>query len=266
MKKFLGYNMVVLYVVAMLPQAQAAVPNISDDVWHSIENSEAYQNFPKSRASSVSFDAHVTSNGTGTFKGKRESDESFSMKSTPVGDRCSKVQRSDVPNFDTYKCGGHWSTSGGTSFYLTKAELKGSLFPMKVGAEMRFQSESVTNAGDKKIISKASSVCKVSSRDNAHDLNPLLSGTAWKVYCDSQWSSLNNTKGANGLTDYYLENIGVFLSQIGVMNSIDTIESHDTEVIYMLPSAGSTSKFIVKGEYGSIITKSYDSYNWTVDK
>lgn len=46
----------------------------------------------------------------------------------------------------------------------------------------------------------------------AHELHPRLEGVAWKVQCQS---SHNGKEIRSGLFDYYLEELGVWLSDIG---------------------------------------------------
>ncbi len=62
--------------------------------------------------------------------------------------------------------------------------------------------------------------CSVVGKSPAQDIHPDLKGTAWILSCDmsvkfvdASQASLNST-GVSG--DYYLEDLGLFLSDIGV--------------------------------------------------
>lgn len=274
MNKNFVFNIVALCMFASFTQVEAAVPYISDEVWRTISNSDAYRNFPKPRATAVSFQAHNVSSGK---HGGGEYDELTSIVSTPE-EGCLKQDRSTVlaapPNltiFTSYTCLGYILTSYDKFRKLKNVDITGSLFPMDIGAAMSFQAtseivfENVINNTKIVQIQLDSTQCKVMSQGEARELDSRLTGVAWQVLCDSQ----SNTSQGNGIsrqTDYFLEDIGVFLSQIGVPDFITSDGSYGVEVRYVLPTAGSISKIQGAPNSGFVITTRYSNYEWEVTK
>lgn len=239
---------------------------ISEDIWKIIEASEAYRNLPQPRGIKVVFQGKQEREYTGSKSRSLPNPGAKTISTTrvitPVGEKCTMMLYDSVaegtPNIasGTYYCGSIWlgSASGGKPGMIISSidELKGSLFPMRVGARQttRYQ---MAYLADRKYDSTRASDCAVVGRQAAQELDPRLKGTAWKVHCKSSYSS-NNSNKETETDDYYLEDLAVMLSFIG---------AHDTsKKAHVLPSAGTQTVIESEGDYGSRNITSYASYNW----
>lgn len=248
------------------PQIPLAV---SEDIWKIIEASEAYRNQPKQRPIRVSYNDSTQMVTTAAASAPpRITTYSHTRERLPLGDRCAVVKgtlslsgRPKPMEFENYDCG-FFITLGGTTdgkpqrLIKSLDELKGSLFPMRIGARISIRLQTA-NVSDSKYDATNASSCEVVSKGEAHDLDSRLAGTAWKVHCQNSYSlRLDNKTKTTESDDYHLENLGVMLSNIGVIDH--------SKGKAVLPSAGTQTVMIGEGENGYRRTTTYTSYNWTV--
>ena len=241
---------------------------ISEDVWKIIEASEAYRNLPRPRAAKVVYRGTIESEPTGSKVRSLPKSAPFTMDSsaeiTAVGDRCTMTQSLTATgitsnSYNSYACGfislGSTSNGNPTQFVESIDELKGSLFPMRIGARLTMRSL-LANVLDRKNDAKQSLDCEVISQLAAREVDPSLAGTAWKVRCKTSYiANVVNTTGEND--DYYLEDLGTMLSTIGKLDGL--------RKTYVLPTPGTETQMTVGGDFGSRYTTTYASYDVTVD-
>lgn len=247
---------------------------VSEDIWRTIEASEAYRNAPRPRAYRLSYQTSDQMEYTGaknSFLDKpAPTAKSVSTEASSLGDKC-WVQQSRTffsstgqnISSNNYICGGFLSlgTTDGiktTAYIKALDELKGSLFPMRVGNRLSVRSRQVFTA-DRRFDSTTTTSCQVIGHEPAGGLDPALKGEAWKIHCRNSVSSdYNNTPSVFEADDYYLENLGVMLSAIGQLNF--------REKKFFLPQAGSQNVMAVQGDYASRTTMTYTSYDWSVEQ
>ncbi|MDZ4255847.1 MAG: tetratricopeptide repeat protein [Sulfuritalea sp.] len=243
-----------------------AIPlGISEEVWKIIEASEAYRKLPQPRTSKVVFQGKGETEYTGSKSKSLPNPGAKSTSTTrvtvPVGDKCTVTVtntatdgKSDGVN-ESYYCGFIWlgfASGGKPTLVIRKIdELKGSLFPMRVGARLTKRYQTAYLA-DRKYDSTNTVDCTVVGRLAAQELDSRLAGAAWKVHCKSSYNA-SNLKETD---DYYVEDLGVMLSTIG---AYDTSRN-----AHVLPSPGSRTLIEAEGDYGSRNITSYASYNWDV--
>lgn len=245
---------------------------VSEDIWRTIEASEAYRNAPRSRAYKVSYQANDQSAYTGPKSSSLPSPPASStratLEATVLGNKCALQQRNTFlstlgKNFASgnYVCGGFLplgATQDGNPYMFIKSldELKGSLLPMRIGNQMtlRYQIALMSN---RQFEMTTSSSCQVMGQGAARELHPQLTGTAWKVRCQNIVSSNNGTKPIESeIDDYYLEDLGLRLSAIGQSNYL--------EKKIILPQPGDQTVRVTTGDYGARTTTTYTSYDWSV--
>lgn len=238
---------------------------ISEDLWKIIEASEAYRNLPQPRAIKVVFQGKQETEYTGakikSLPNPGAKTISTTRVITPVGDKCTMILTNSVTDgkpdgaSGSYYCGSIWlgSTSGGKPGMIISSidELKGSLFPMRVGARQtaRYQ---MAYLADRQYDSTHAADCAVVGRLAAQELDPRLTGAAWKVRCKSSY----NASAERETDDYYLEDLAVMLGAIGAYDS--------SKKTHVLPSAGTQTLIEAEGDYGSRNITAYASYNWEV--
>lgn len=246
---------------------------ISEDIWRTIEASEAYRNIPKSRSIKTSSNQTNQTEYTGPkFAANRppsSSKYSVTRERIPLGERCAMTKgifnfegRPKPTESEEYFCGsirlGRTSDGKPQTQIKSLDELRGSLFPMRIGAKttIRYQN---TYVSDSKYDSTNASSCEVMSKGPANELDARLAGTAWKVHCQSSYSlSLDNKTKTSETDDFYLEDLGVMLSSIG---SFDASKGKA-----MLPSPGLQTTITSDGDYGTRTTSTYLSHEWAVGK
>lgn len=253
------------------PQIPVAV---GEDIWKTIEASEAYRNLPRPKAIKVSYNTSAQMEYTGAknrfiLSTPAPTTQSWSREVQPIGDRCSVHKmvwsgadgKSYGAGGGSYVCGfvSLGSMADGKMNGYTKSidELKGSLFPMRTGAKLSLR---VQNAyvPDRKFDSSHSSACEVMEQVPARSVHPRLSGAAWRIHCQGSYvSNYNNTVTATETDDYYLEDLGVMVSAIGVLNM--------EEKKFVIPQPGHKTVMVAEGDYGSRTTTTYASFNWSVD-
>jgi len=250
------------------PQIPLAV---SEDIWKIIEASEAYRNTPRQRTTRVSYNSSSQTVKTGA---KNASDPPSSYRFSQItekvalGDRCTLMKQNGTsdgksnPEVLYYNCGFirlGYTRDGKTNLIKTLDELTGSLFPMRIGARSSMRTQT-TNLWDSKYVYTSASSCEVVSQRPARELDSRLAGAAWKVHCQTSFSSSsdNRTK-ASEYDDDYLEDLGIRLSDIGAFDAID-----ETTSKVVLPTQGSQTTYMSGGEYASRTTTTFQSYDWTV--
>lgn len=243
---------------------------VSEDIWKTIEASEAYRNTPRLRtfklSSQFSSQTEFTGRKSSSLPRPAAVSANMSREVTSLGDKCSVLRtntRQSGADYvsDNYICGGFLSlgsTINGqlAGFIKSIDELKGRLFPMRVGNQMllRYQSAFVSN---RNFDSTITSSCQVISREPASEVNPRLTGNAWKIHCQGSYTSNNDNKTISTETDdYYLEDIGLKVSSLGQLNL--------QEKKFVLPQPGYQTFIIAEGDYGSRTTTTYTSYDWSV--
>lgn len=236
---------------------------ISEDIWQIIEASEAYRNIPQPRAIKVvsrsKQDTEYTGSKMKSLPNPATKTISTTRVITPVGDKCTMTVTNTVTDGkpddagQSYLCGYIWlgliSAGKPMSIVSSIDELEGSLFPMRIGARqtMRYKTAFVA---DRKYDSTHAADCTVTGRLAAQEVDPRLTGTAWKVHCKSSYNSGNETE----TDDYYLEDLAAMLSSIGAYDT--------SKKASVLPSAGTQTLIEAEGDYGSRNITNYASYNW----
>jgi hypothetical protein len=246
---------------------------VSEDIWRTIEASEAYRNSPRPRTYKISYQASDQGEHTGSKNSFLPKPAAFSKSAnivtTSLGDKCfvqksinflSVIGKSQAS--DSYICGGFLSlgsTDGDktTIFIKSLDELKGSLFPMRIGNQMSIRYQ-FAYVADRRFDSTMASSCQVISQGPASELDPALKGTAWKIRCQGSYTSdFDNKSTVSEIDDYYLEDLGLNLSAIGQLNF--------REKKFILPKPGDQTVLVAEGDYGSRTTTTYTSYDWSVD-
>jgi len=255
-----------------LVPARPQIPvSVSEDVWRTIEASEAYRNAPRSRMFRVSFNSNDQFKYDDPSKNGFSQTKQSSSTTEPLSDRCSirkgklkSITHSSTGNdnestaeTESYDCGFILlgSTAGGKTNAFIKSidELKGSLFPMHVGARMLISFQ-FAYVPDKNFDSTQTESSEVVSQGSARELNSRLAGTAWKIHRKNTYTSnFDNKTKVTETDDYYLEDLGVMLSRIGVIDSQS----------YVLAQPGTVTNR--KFDNFSVAT-TYTSYDWSVNE
>lgn len=247
---------------------------VSEEVWRTLEASEAYRNapLPRTRAYRVDYETRVQREYTGAknsaLKKPAPTTQSGSAEESSLGDKCWLQQtgtplgiQGKVVLTNNYVCGSVslGTTDGVTTTGYIKAldELKGSLFPMRVGNQLSVRSRQAYLA-DRKFDSTVVSLCQVTGHEPAEKLDPALKGEAWKIHCRNGVSTDNApTPTVYEGDDYYLEDLGVMLSAIGRLNF--------NEKKFFLPHPGAQSVMDTQGDYASHTTTTYTRYDWSAE-
>ena len=241
---------------------------VSETVWKTLESSEAYRNLPRPRPIKVT--SHSTSqlqytgSKSRTLATPKPTDSSEKKEFMPLGDKCYAMNNtysySDLATSTSYLCGnvlnlGFTTKSGSNGVIESIDELKGSLFPMQIGAQqsVRYKLANTKNHTYDMVMTSA---CRVTDRGLAKDLHPKLTGVAWKVQCQGS-NEMSGKTYPHISDDYFIEDLSIFLSAIGQMK-----DNLDKKMV--IPVPGSSTVIEAKGEYGSRNTKVYSSYDWTV--
>jgi len=233
---------------------------LSEEIWRKLETSEAYLNAPKPRGYKVRYKGTVHTEFTGSksssLRTPKDRQIESIVESTPIGDRCSAVSNSQT-NMTVFVCA-EIIPLGSNNYNVQKIdELKGSLFPMRIGAKYSLRQQSGDTTKKLGGMSRNSS-CEVTNVVQAKEVDTSLSGKAWKIHCKTEMDFANMKTILTETDDYYFEDLGLFLSQIGQLDS----STHK----FILPKPGSQTAIVTDGEYGSRVTTTYTSYDWSVEK
>lgn len=246
---------------------------ISEEIWRTIEASEAYRNAPRPRTYKVSYETRDQMEFTGAknafLKKPAPITKSASTEASSLGDKCWVQQgrtflssTGQTISSNNFICGGFVSlgmTDGVKTTAYIKAldELKGSLFPMRVGNQLSVRSRQAYMA-DRRFDSTIATSCQVTGHEPAGGLDPGLKGEAWKIHCrNSVASDYSPTPRIFEADDYYLEDLGVMLSAIGQLNF--------REKRFFLPQTGSQNVMDTQGDYASRTSTTYTRYDWSVE-
>ncbi|GAW66377.1 hypothetical protein GPEL0_01r1713 [Geoanaerobacter pelophilus] len=251
------------------PQTPFAV---SESVWRAIETSEGYRNTPRSKPLTISYQTkdqiEFTGSKSSTLPTPAATGKSVTKELTPIGGKCSVLrarynysQNNMQTSMDIYLCGSvplGTEMNGKTATVTKSVELQGSLFPLRIGAE---QSERVESAyiADSKYDSTVLTKWRVVGKNMAHELNPKLTGAAWalKYEMNIRMPGANMNK-TTVMEDYYLEDLGIFLSAVGEVDM--------SKMKSVLPTSGSQTAIVAEGEYGSRTTSTYQNYELVTGK
>jgi hypothetical protein len=246
---------------------------VSEEIWRTLEASEAYRNAPRPRTYRVNYQTSNQMEFTGaknsTLKKPAPTAKSTSTEGSSLGEKCWLQQTRTSPtgagqttSSNNYICGGFVSlgmTDGVKTTAYIKAldELKGSLFPLRVGNQLSVRSRQAYMA-DRRFDSTIATACQVTGHEPAGGLDPVLKGEAWKIHCRNSVSSdYAPTPSVYEADDYYLEDLGVMLSAIGQLSF--------REKKFFLPQTGSQNVMDLQGDYASRTTTTYTSYDWSVE-
>lgn len=245
---------------------------VSEDIWQAIEASDAYRNSPRPRTYKVSYQTieqmEYTGSKNSSLPSRAATQKSVVVDASSLSDKClvkkgSSYLSSTRKNHETsgYVCGGDLylgDTGDGkaTSFIKSLDELKGSLFPMRIGNQISLRYQ-LAHVSDRRFDSTTALSCQVISQGSASELNARLKGVAWKIRCQNSYTSNYDGKSTiSEMDDYYLEDLGLRLSAIGQFNSL--------EKRFVLPQPGDKSVLVTEGDYGSRTTTTYTGYDWSV--
>lgn len=246
---------------------------INEDIWMAIEGSEAYRNQPKSRVVKVAYRSSIQFEYTGSdfasVPRQAPQQRDSTSESAPLGDRCSTTLANRTDNGirdkgrKSFQCGliSLGSTFDGKTEAVIKSldELKGSLFPMRIGNRLSIRYQ-MTYQADRGFDSSMASTCDVVSQGPAREVDARLTGTAWRVHCQGSFTFNRDGKvQSNDSTTYYFEDLGAWLSDIG---------SYDiSKKAFFLPTPGSTIVFNQPDpKSGMNMITTYASFDWSVDK
>lgn len=240
--------------------------DLGEDVWHAVETSPAYLNWPRQKTVKVSYQGskhmEYTGSKSSSLTPPPDSRKDGIVEWNPLSDKCAKVRtKNEFMDIQAYICGaflalGSMSKEGkNDSFTKSVDEISGSLFPMRIGAKMslRYQNAYVPN---RQYDSISGYSCEVAGQEPARELHTRLTGTAWRVHCQQSMFMNGKTTFSSERDDYYLEDLGVFMSQVGQLDM--------SRKRFVLPVPGSQTVIVAEGDYGSRSTTTYDSYDWSV--
>jgi len=227
---------------------------LSEDIWRTIEASEAYRNFPRPPVVEVNYKASAKQGWLG---------EAFIWRLTqeriPLGDKCFVERANRFSSLHhTVMCGtfdlGSMDNNG-TVLSLKSLDIQGSLFPMRVGAEQSVRKATSSSSGTKfdKIELKKQRVIR---KGLAHDIDPTLTGVAWTISTEASSqmpdSDYDEHKKVHTTVteDYFIEDLGVFLSDIAKIYD-------SSKKKYVLPKPGSQVEAYT-------FTLTFESYDWKV--
>jgi hypothetical protein len=259
----------VALAAGLIPPRPQIPLEISEDIWQIIEVSEAYRNLPRQSLTKIGYQksdqVEYTGSKYASLPRPKATKTEATQVSTPLGDKCA-VTRIDSTEDGirsngrvSYFCGVYLgSTLDGKSEQFIKSidELKGSLFPIRIGnrTSVRYRIAYMPNP---EFDSTYASSCEVTGQRLAGEVDPRLTGGAWKVRCLGS-NNINGKTYKNEFDDYYLEDLGILLSAIGVSD----------QRTFVLPKAGSQTLFKYDDEPESSFTKTttYGRYDWSVGK
>ncbi len=250
-----------------VPPRPSILNPVSEEIWRLIEDSDAYRNHPKPKPIRIISNETVQTEHTGAAtKGLPNAGPKTVVKIVtikPISDRCVSRRIDDgsaASTVEAFSCGIipiGITLRGQPGSTLVELDLKGSLFPMRVGATSFISERNVAEyVKGRKSEMSSSTKCEVIGKESAKELDPQLSGSAWKIHCSKDFNIHNITQVSRQSNDYYLEELGVMLSDIG---QLDTPSNR-----YVLPTPGSKTVRVTEGEYGSRITTTFSSYEWKV--
>lgn len=257
---------------ARLPPRPQLPFAIDEALWRTLESSEMYRNTPTPQAlriRSVYEDSTVyTGSKTQALAPRQPYTITKETVYAPLSEKCQvaktaiiSARKNAAPlSIANYTCGGVGLGSGvgGQLSPLSGlGPLSGSLYPPRIGAKQRIQSE--MRSGSNRELLRTTSQCEITGRMEARQLHARLTGTAWVVQCHNELTGIGGADGKpiiSDFEDYLLEDLGVLLSAIGQPNM--------AEKRMFIPAPGSQSVLMTDGDYGARITSTYSSHDWAV--
>lgn len=242
------------------PRPNLPIP-LPDDIWRTIETSEAWLNLPKVRAYSVTSQSsqqiEYTGSKSATLPRPAATTENNNKQGQPIGERCLQIKDKSGTHF---QCGmlslGYMHDGKLLTKFKKIDELNGSLFPPRVGAKMSLKYQ-LAYVPDAKFDSSSSLNCEVLAQIPGSSVDSRLPGQVWHFQCNSVYMSGHDNKPINNVfNDYFIEDWGIMLSHIGVYDGVNKK--------MILPSPGSQTVLVAEGEYGSRITNTYRQHEWSL--
>lgn len=211
--------------------------NVSEEVWHAIEQSDYYKNSPEVRGLEVSYrevktqdlgrmvqtqtsnvvkqTSPLASASPALIEHTSRADITTSNNTLPNPLRTNTGTRTFlVGNFLTL---GALDNKGNVLSQIQRIhEIKGSLFPLKTGAELRV-SYDLAYIPDRNFDSTHEVTCRIGERLDAATVNPSLSGGAWQLSCRGSTRIAGDIKPLQDDT-LLLEQYGQTLEKIGFLD------------------------------------------------
>lgn len=210
---------------------------VSDEIWRTIEQSDYYKSNPARRGVEVTY-SEVQSMDLGSMVVTTTSNIVKRAKSLP---NASPSLMEFVTQFDmltTNNAGGNpiRSNTATRQFLLGNHlelatldqdgklltqiqrinELKGSLFPLKTGNELRINYE-MAYVPDRKFDSTIEATCRIGERLDAATVNPALSGIAWQLSCRGSNRIAGNINPIQSDT-LLIEQYGIVTEKLGFLD------------------------------------------------
>ncbi len=240
--RYTNQAMAILEEDKNLPAKPRLPIKIKDRIWKKIVNSEAYRNAPN-----VASEANVTIRATEFTKfnswlvKNTTKDLERQIQIHTISDKCYKFTDSYPIEYSSFTCANIPIDSNGTIDHI---DIEGSLFPLHAGASQTSRSSSGSV--------KQSKSCKVIKDIPAKQLYEKLSGDAWEIFCNYSYSS-GETVIHNEFTTFYLNDIGLYMNQIGILDPM--------KKIYIIPSPEYETVLDYGNEdYGGKIISTYHDY------
>jgi hypothetical protein len=257
--------------------------DLSEDIWNTLKESDAYRNSPPPKAIKISQQVTTYNEPTGS-KAKSLPIQTIvantTIETTPISSKCTMQKNSTINDITSIKYPPYHGNSETVSYHcglvtlgstlqggkyptMTKRlDITGSLFPLKIGAEQSV-SRATYSAMAPDLEMTFSDRCRVVRKGLAQEIDPSLTGVFWAISCESNFlsggmKSVDAIKTSQTFEDYYLEDLGVFMRDIGVMD----YEKHQP----VLPSPGFKTVLTAEGDYGSRNTYTYQSHTWKIGK
>jgi hypothetical protein len=238
---------------------------ISDAVWAQIEASDAYRKLPKPQSLRITWDESRAVEYTGSSNRNLPASPNQEVRATteitPIGDKCTLtrtevVGRTSRSLSDSYTCGAFalGSVSNGKpSTRLDRIDaVEGSLFPLRIGNRQAVTTFTVSDTSSFQF--RLASTCEVVGSGQAREVDPRLTGRAWKLHCKTSSSSPASGDREAESDDYYLEELATRLS---TLQKVDFGSKSR-----FLPTAGSQTVLATEGPYASRNTITYGKYDW----
>ncbi|MER2540128.1 MAG: ankyrin repeat domain-containing protein [Azonexus sp.] len=237
------------------PKTRPQLPfQLSEEVWKALEESEAYAFAPEVKSVNIDYTQTDSFRGGGV---NFDNNYTNSKRIRSLGSGVAATENSSideehrnypVSRYSSYSAAGMIFLGGVYSTGVTKLirinHLSGSLFPLRIGARMSY--ESATRSGNDGSEHKYRVDCKIASQEAAATLNPKLTGNAY--LCECSISSDSAAPAAS--TTYIFDDLGLTASDLGV---IDIAKSG-----FVIPTPGYSFSFKVTD---STVTRTYPTYD-----
>lgn len=139
---------------------------------------------------------------------------------------------------------------------LEQYSQQGSQFPLRVGAEYSEQETRTSNNSTSYVQRK----CRVIESIPAKQLHPRLTGTAWKVVCDTSVQTANSPFNVTS-EKHYLEDFGLNTTDIGVTSKN---AANHWKTVLPVPGQQVVMPYTYAG--GRATTATYEQFNLSIDR